>query len=127
MSSSIRQSSANSSKKLATNQATGHISRQISGQVSGQVSGQITVQTWHRQSVQNFWHEVNWSGHETLPTQSDRPWILSVQQYFGLISWTGVATVAAPSAKRSSQFDAETVQPERETLDNFLEDISQFF
>jgi hypothetical protein len=70
-----------------------------------------------RQTVQEFWQAVNWDDAEIFI--SDRPWNGSVQQYFAAIPWANVATnISIPTL---------SAQPEKATLENFLDDISQFF
>jgi hypothetical protein len=50
---------------------------------------------------------------------------MSVSQYFRAISWTGIPEIAAttPEPKLSSN----SIDASNETLEDFLDDISQFF
>jgi hypothetical protein len=70
------------------------------------------------QTVQQFWQTINWDDAAGFG-DSDRPWSESVQQYFAAIPWAVVATTAI--------MPAVSAQPEKATLENFLDDISQFF
>lgn len=70
-----------------------------------------------KQTVNQFWQSVNWDN--VAQVQSDQPGLITVSQYFGGIPWSSVG-VTIP----------ETLSPptaEKATLENFLEDISQFF
>ena len=71
------------------------------------------------QTVGQFWQSVNWDNAEFFG-DSDRPWADSVQQYFAAIPWAVVANAAAVAPTLAAP-------PEKATLENFLDDISQFF
>jgi hypothetical protein len=87
---------------------------------------------WRLQPLRNFWQGVNWENRAIAPIainngQSAQPLslLMSVREYFRGISWTGIPEIAAtaPEPKLSiSAIDANT-----ETLEDFLDDISQFF
>lgn len=81
---------------------------------------------WLANSLNNFWQAVNWENLQIAP-QSNGSLIdrrLSVKAYFQSIPWV-VTTVAAPqlSAPVSSVNGTET----QDTLNDFLQDISEFF
>ncbi len=93
-----------------------------------------TSNAWMLQSVRSFWQNVNWenrhvpvaaiSSNGHVAESAALNLVLSVQQYFNAIPWSGVALVAAPTSSSSSYSDLE--EP-AETLDDFLDDIASFF
>ncbi|MDX1977376.1 MAG: hypothetical protein SFT94_06850 [Pseudanabaenaceae cyanobacterium bins.68] len=70
-----------------------------------------------KQTVEYFWQSVNWDNIEQA--SSDQPGLTSVSQYFAGIPWSNVG-VSAPKV-------AIAPMAEKATLENFLDDISQFF
>lgn len=94
--------------------------------------------TWIRQSVRSFWQGINWENRplEIVTNQlngqaNGQPMVASalslslpVKKYFSLIQWTGIP-LAAPPVQSSTPIQVE--QEKLETLEDFLDDISQFF
>ncbi|MCX5934904.1 MAG: hypothetical protein NTU99_08990 [Pseudanabaena sp. LacPavin_0818_WC45_MAG_42_6] len=87
---------------------------------------------WRLQPLRNFWQSVNWENRAIAPITSNNgkgaqtlSLLMSVRQYFRAISWTGIPEIAAttPEPKLSSN----SIDASNETLEDFLEDISQFF
>jgi hypothetical protein len=76
-----------------------------------------------KQTVQVFWQGVNWDDAEIV--ESISPWAVSVQQYFATIPWSTLGSNMEASV--STNLVKTSVQPEKATLENFLDDISQFF
>jgi hypothetical protein len=79
-----------------------------------------------KQSVKMFWQSVNWDDAEIV--ESIHPWAVSVQQYFALIPWaiTG-SSMEMNVGKLAETTNVAEIQPEKATLENFLDDVSQFF
>ncbi|MEE3719425.1 hypothetical protein V2H45_22025 [Tumidithrix elongata RA019] len=98
-----------------------------------------TTSTWSRQSVRSFWQGVNWENRpQIVPSLLDRggdslngqtaiaPTLslkFSVTQYFSMIPWSGVPLAAAPVPLPTLPIAEE----KKETLEDFLDDISSFF
>jgi hypothetical protein len=87
---------------------------------------------WRLQPLRSFWQGVNWENRAIAPITSNNgkgaqtlSLLMSVRQYFRAISWTGIPEIAAttPEPKLSSN----SIDASNETLEDFLEDISQFF
>ena len=87
---------------------------------------------WRLQPLRSFWQGVNWENRAIAPITSNNgkgaqtlSLLMSVSQYFRAISWTGIPEIAAttPEPKLSSN----SIDASNETLEDFLEDISQFF
>ncbi|TYQ26631.1 hypothetical protein PseudUWO311_10965 [Pseudanabaena sp. UWO311] len=87
---------------------------------------------WRLQPLRNFWQSVNWENRAITPMTSNNgksaqtlSLLMSVSQYFRAISWTGIPEIAAttPEPKLSSN----SIDASNETLEDFLDDISQFF
>jgi hypothetical protein len=87
---------------------------------------------WRFQPLRSFWQGVNWENRAIAPIKSNNgkgaqtlSLLMSVRQYFRAISWTGIPEIAAttPEPKLSSN----SIDASNETLEDFLEDISQFF
>ncbi|MFZ4727231.1 MAG: hypothetical protein ACOYMQ_01050 [Pseudanabaena sp.] len=87
---------------------------------------------WRLQPLRSFWQGVNWENRAIAPITSNNgkgaqtlSLLMSVSQYFRAISWTGIPEIAAttPEPKLSSN----SIDASNETLEDFLDDISQFF
>ncbi len=87
---------------------------------------------WRLQPLRSFWQSVNWENREIAPVTSNNgkgtptlSLLMSVRQYFRAISWTGIPEIAstAPEPNLSSN----SIDANNETLEDFLDDISQFF
>ena len=87
---------------------------------------------WLLQPLRSFWQGVNWENRAIAPITSNNgkgaqtlSLLMSVRQYFRAISWTGIPEIAAttPEPKLSSN----SIDASNETLEDFLDDISQFF
>ena len=87
---------------------------------------------WRLQPLRSFWQGVNWENRAIAPITSNNckgaqtlSLLMSVRQYFRAISWTGIPEIAAttPEPKLSSN----SIDASNETLEDFLDDISQFF
>jgi hypothetical protein len=51
--------------------------------------------------------------------------MMSVREYFRTISWTGIPEIAAKATE--SQHISKPIDEANETLEDFLDDISNFF
>ncbi|GBO52722.1 hypothetical protein APA_391 [Pseudanabaena sp. lw0831] len=87
---------------------------------------------WRLQPLRNFWQGVNWENRVIAPITSNNgkgsptlSLLMSVRQYFRAISWTGIPEIAA-SASEPKQ-SSNSIDASNETLEDFLDDISQFF
>lgn len=80
--------------------------------------------TFLRQSVKAFWQGVNWENRPITDTKKSSGFAmtLAVQDYFGMIPWSGVA-IAQSIPKPIMPLDTAN----SETLEDFLDDISKFF
>lgn len=92
---------------------------------------------WRLQPLRNFWQTVNWENRtlELVPSNNKSnnddkstfvlSFLMPVREYFRAISWTGIPEIAAtkPEPKNSNSM----VDENRETLEDFLDDISNFF
>ena len=87
---------------------------------------------WRLQPLRSFWQGVNWENRAIAPITSNNgkgaqtlSLLMSVRQYFRAISWTEIPEIAAttPEPKLSSN----SIDASNETLEDFLDDISQFF
>lgn len=87
---------------------------------------------WRLQPLRSFWQSVNWENRAIAPVISNNgkgtqalSFLMSVREYFRAISWTGIPEIAAtaPEPKLSSS----SLDASNETLEDFLDDISQFF
>ncbi len=88
---------------------------------------------WRVQSLRSFWQEVNWD-NRTLVTTVDNQHIvsslsltMSVREYFRAIAWTGVPAIATTNTVAKAEAKANLVDETKETLEDFLNDISSFF
>ncbi|CAN1213375.1 hypothetical protein TUMEXPCC7403_24430 [Tumidithrix helvetica PCC 7403] len=98
-----------------------------------------TTSTWTQQSVRSFWQGVNWENRPQVVTAAPSQGIgnlnghvaiaptldlkLSVNQYFSMIPWSGIPLAAAPTPS----LGVAKVEEKKETLEDFLDDISSFF
>jgi hypothetical protein len=105
---------------------------------TGSATAKLT-DSWQGQSVLSFWQGVNWENlaiATTTTADSGDPggvgaaglvlsMELPVQKYFAAIPWSGVGEIAAVPQSANQEID----QPDEatDTLDDFLDDISQFF
>jgi hypothetical protein len=87
---------------------------------------------WRLQPLRNFWQSVNWENRAIAPVTSNNgnsnqtlSLLMSVRQYFRAISWTGVPEIAATSPE--PKLSSNSIEASNETLEDFLDDISQFF
>jgi hypothetical protein len=82
--------------------------------------------SWLSNSLTSFWQAVNWENLQIpVPTNSsslDR--YLSVKDYFQSIPWV-ITTTAAPQLVNDPS--AMNGQSPQDTLNDFLQDISEFF
>jgi hypothetical protein len=88
---------------------------------------------WRLKSLRNFWQEVNWD-NRTLVTTVDNhqsvanlSFTMSVREYFRAIAWTGVPAIAMTNTAAKAEAKADPVDESKETLEDFLNDISSFF
>lgn len=87
---------------------------------------------WLDRSVRNFWQGINWENRplvaapvvegngQAIAVQPSFTLSLSVREYFAAIPWSGVPVVAAPAP-------APVLEERKDTLEDFLSDISNFF
>jgi hypothetical protein len=87
---------------------------------------------WRLQPLRSFWQGVNWENRAIAPTTSNNgkgaptlSLLMSVREYFRAISWAGVPEIAA--AKPEPKLSSSSIEASNETLEDFLDDISQFF
>ncbi len=92
----------------------------------------MSSSNWRLQPLRSFWQGVNWENRAIAPITSNNgkvaptlSLLMSVREYFRAISWTGIPEIAAtaPEPKLSSK----SIDANNETLEDFLDDISQFF
>ncbi|PZU99891.1 MAG: hypothetical protein DCE90_00960 [Pseudanabaena sp.] len=87
---------------------------------------------WRLQPLQTFWQSVNWENRAIAPitTSSNEQapktlsFLLSVRDYFKSISWNGIPEIAATP---EPQIATPPIDQSKETLEDFLDDISKFF
>jgi hypothetical protein len=91
---------------------------------------------WQLQPLRNFWQGVNWENRPIAPLSSNSAnsngqgvptlsLLMSVREYFRGISWTGIPEIAAPKAE--PKLNRSAIDDSNETLEDFLDDISNFF
>lgn len=87
---------------------------------------------WRLQPLRSFWQGVNWENRAIAPITSNSgkgasplSLLMSVREYFRAISWTGIPEIAATSAEPKPSINS--IDASNETLEDFLDDISQFF
>ncbi|WP_103666849.1 hypothetical protein [Pseudanabaena sp. BC1403] len=87
---------------------------------------------WRLQPLRSFWQSVNWENRAIAPITSNNgkgspplSLLMSVREYFRAISWTGIPEIAATSAEPKPSINS--IDASNETLEDFLDDISQFF
>ncbi len=73
-----------------------------------------------QQSVKTFWQGVNWENRPIVINQS-QALILTVQDYFAMIPWSGVAIAQSSPKSFPSQSSIKS-----DTLEDFLNDIKFF-
>jgi hypothetical protein len=73
-----------------------------------------------QQSVRTFWQGVNWENRPIVTNQS-KSQALTVQDYFALIPWSGVAIAQSSSKPLPGQSSIKS-----ETLEDFLNDFKFF-
>ena len=93
---------------------------------------------WRLHSLRNFWQTVNWENRvfDLVPSNSSNTnngksssvlsFLMPVREYFRAFSWTGIPEIAVTSHQAVSNSDSK-VDESRETLEDFLDDISNFF
>jgi uncharacterized membrane protein YoaK (UPF0700 family) len=88
---------------------------------------------WRVQPLLGFWQAVNWD-NRTLVTTVDNHQVvsslsfsMSVREYFRAIAWTGIPAIAVTNTAAKAEARAELVDESKETLEDFLNDISSFF
>ena len=90
---------------------------------------------WRLQPLRSFWQSVNWenrviakASNESINISPILSLLMPVRAYFRAMSWTGIPEIAAtlPETKLISKVKS-TVDESRETLEDFLDDISKFF
>jgi hypothetical protein len=91
----------------------------------------MSTPDWRLQPLQTFWQNVNWENRAIAPTVSlngkapqQLSLLLSVREYFRSISWTGIIEIAATP---EPQVYHAPIDESNETLEDFLDDISNFF
>ncbi len=87
---------------------------------------------WRLQPLRGFWQGVNWDNRAIAPVTNSNgkvaptlSYIMSVREYFRAISWTGIPEIAAKAAE--PQHSSKPIDESNETLEDFLDDISNFF
>jgi hypothetical protein len=87
---------------------------------------------WRLQPLQVFWQSVNWENQAIAPTNSSNgkvpqalSFLMSVRDYFKAISWNGIPEIAAPAEIQTPI--TPPIDPSKETLDDFLDDVYKFF
>lgn len=73
---------------------------------------------FRQQSVKTFWRGVNWENRPIVTNQSQA---LTVQDYFALIPWSGVAIAQSDPKPLPSLSSIKS-----DTLEDFLNDIKFF-
>lgn len=95
----------------------------------------VSSSDWCLQPLRSFWQNVNWDNRAIAKVSNDNTNIspvlsllMPVREYFRAIAWTGTPEIAATllETKLSSNVKS-TVEESRETLEDFLDDISKFF
>ncbi len=95
----------------------------------------VSTSDWRLQPLRSFWQSVNWDNRAIAKVQNNNinispvlSLLMPVREYFRSITWTGTPEIAAtlPETKLSSNIKS-TVEESRETLEDFLDDISKFF
>lgn len=89
---------------------------------------------WRVQPLRSFWQSVNWDNLPLVTTAdnhqvvSSLSFTMSVRDYFRAIAWTGVPTIAMTNTVAKAEAKASLVVDEtKETLEDFLNDVSSFF
>jgi hypothetical protein len=89
---------------------------------------------WRVQSLRSFWQDVNWDNRPLITTIDNRQQVasslsftMSVREYFRAIAWTGVPAIAMTNTAAKAEAKAIPVDETKETLEDFLNDISSFF
>lgn len=92
----------------------------------------MSSSNWRLQPLRSFWQSVNWENLAIAPITSnngkDAPTLsllMSVREYFRAISWTGIPEIAATAPE--PKLMSNSLDASNETLEDFLDDISQFF
>ncbi|WP_156800339.1 hypothetical protein [Thalassoporum mexicanum] len=94
---------------------------------------------WQDQTVLSFWKAVNWEnmpiavaavtqqqdGSPALNVVTTLSMELPVQKYFAAIPWSGVGEIGA--VPQATTDNIGSPEDRSDTLDDFLDDISQFF
>jgi len=88
---------------------------------------------WRLQPLRSFWQSVNWDNRAIAPVSISSNgkvaptlnYMMSVRDYFRGISWTGIPEIAAKAAE--PQQNSKPIDEANETLEDFLDDISNFF
>jgi hypothetical protein len=88
---------------------------------------------WRLQPLRSFWQSVNWDNRAIAPVSISSngkvapalSYMMSVREYFRTISWTGIPEIAAKATE--SQHISKPIDEANETLEDFLDDISNFF
>ena len=87
---------------------------------------------WRLQPLRSFWQSVNWDNRAIVPIISNNgkvsltlSLLMSVREYFRAISWTGIPEIAASASE--PKLSSNSIDASNETLEDFLDDISQFF
>ncbi|NUN64101.1 hypothetical protein HCU40_04885 [Pseudanabaena biceps] len=91
----------------------------------------MSTSDWRLQPLQTFWQNVNWENQAIAPTRNlngkapeSLSFLMSVKDYFRAISWTGILEIASTSEPKIVHPPIDETQ---ETLEDFLDDISNFF
>ncbi|MDX2257103.1 MAG: hypothetical protein NW214_16450 [Pseudanabaenaceae cyanobacterium bins.39] len=92
---------------------------------------------WRLQPLRSFWQSVNWenrplaivsenngNGQSSLNNQLSL--LMPVREYFRAISWTGIPEIAVTKTE-SKAIQTPPLDENKETLEDFLNDISSFF
>lgn len=94
---------------------------------------------WRLQSLRSFWQGINWDNRAIAPvisnptnSASTLSLLMSVREYFRSIAWTGIPDIASTAIdpKLNPKLNSNSnsaVDENRETLEDFLDDISKFF
>ena len=96
----------------------------------------MSIPDWRLQPLRSFWQGVNWENRVIAPALSfdtsnnngSAPvlsLLMSVREYFRAISWNGIPEIAVTATATKSS--SSSMDENKETLEDFLDDISKFF
>ena len=91
---------------------------------------------WRLQPLKSFWQNVNWDNRRLVVTPASNgsvanattlSFLMPVREYFRAISWTGIPAIAVTSTEAKLSNAQAEADESKETLEDFLDDISKFF